>query len=358
MYGVRYVPDPTFKTAAGGQGRVIICDDKNLDRKVAVKFLQPGVDEKRILDEVRALQKIRSKHVVQMFDVTRTSPGNHMGIVQEFLPGPDLREFAKGKPTVRQYLLALYQLASGLEDVHAHGLIHRDIKPSNVRYDQEHILKIFDFGLSRPDDGNENVTQGFRGTPGYAAPELYVTGHVTFTPAIDVYAFGATALALAKGKLPSEFFETPPRAEDWTRLGFGTLPFGVPSGVAVILDQCLATAPGRRPTLRQVRECIHGHLVEGQHRALLAHVQGTVVCDSANPNVSITKNSIGAKIEVRYDGFVFSVSSVQGDCYINNAMAAVGDAIPGSCVITLGSPSLKTARLFVTIDISQPEVVS
>src|SRR5262245_20087013 len=119
MYGVRYVPDPTFKTAAGGQGSVIICDDKNLDRKVAVKFLQPGVDEKRILDEVRALQQIRSKHVVQMYDVTRTNPGNHMGIVQEFLPGPDLSGFAKSNPTIRQYLLALYQLATGVEDVHA-----------------------------------------------------------------------------------------------------------------------------------------------------------------------------------------------------------------------------------------------
>jgi eukaryotic-like serine/threonine-protein kinase len=357
MYGVRYVPDPAHKPASGGQGQVVICDDTNLERKVAVKFLQPGVDEKRIMDEVRALQTIRSKHVVQMYDVTRAQPGNFLGIVQEYLPGPDLRGFAKRKPTPREYLLVLYQLAIGLEDVHAHDQIHRDIKPSNVRYDQEHVLKIFDFGLARVDDGNDNVTHGFRGTPGYAAPELYVPGRVEFTKAVDVYAFGATALILAKGKLPAEFLENPPRAEAWSRLGFATLPFGVPPRVAAVLDRCLRTAPEARPTMREIRETLHSHLVEGRHRALLVYAKATHVCDKSAPTVKIGRASIG-EIQVHYDGFTFEITSVQGACYVNNTLATAGDVLPGSCVITLGAPDLKTARLFVTIDVSHPEVVA
>ena len=53
----------------------------------------------------------------------------------------------------------------------------------------------------------------------------------------------------------------------------------------------------------------------------------------------------------------FTITDVVGDCYINNIPAARGSRIPGSCVVTLGAPTAGK-RLFITIDVSHPEVVS
>jgi serine/threonine protein kinase len=56
-----------------------------LDRLVVVKSIKSGVDPKRILDELSALQSIRSKHVVQIYDVIWDDDGTVQAIVEEYL---------------------------------------------------------------------------------------------------------------------------------------------------------------------------------------------------------------------------------------------------------------------------------
>lgn len=53
---------------AGGMGAVQICMDSILERKVAIKFIHGSTHRRRILDELAALLKMRSKHVVQVYD--------------------------------------------------------------------------------------------------------------------------------------------------------------------------------------------------------------------------------------------------------------------------------------------------
>ena len=100
--------------------------------------------------------------------------------------------------TANEFLLTVYPIAEGIADIHAHGRVHRDIKRGNMKYDAEGCLKIFDFGMARNASVNAS-TLGLVGTRGYMAPELFdrgSDGRVSFTPAVDVFAFGATALAL------------------------------------------------------------------------------------------------------------------------------------------------------------------
>ena len=80
-----------------------------------------------------------------------------------------------------------------------------------MKLDGEGCLKIFDFGLAR--GAAVASTVGEIGTPGYMAPELFEMtsgGHVTFTKSVDVFAFGATAVALALGSVPNAMREAPP----------------------------------------------------------------------------------------------------------------------------------------------------
>ena len=61
--------EPTGHTSTGGMGEIIQCNDSHLQRRVIIKRLQEGIEERRLLDEQRALAKLRSKHVVQLYDI-------------------------------------------------------------------------------------------------------------------------------------------------------------------------------------------------------------------------------------------------------------------------------------------------
>src|SRR6266478_1420176 len=192
---------------AGGQGTVFICRDSYLDRDVAIKFLRPGGDKAALIKEVQALSSIRSKHVVQLYDVLTGESDDNVGIVLEYVPGRDLSQFQSADVTAN--LSVLYQLSCGIADIHANGIIHRDVKPKNAKFDDDGIIKLFDFSLSCSDD--EAETTAVRGTRQYRAPEFFNTPPVAFTQSVDVYAFGVAAWQLSEQGLRSELRAAPPR---------------------------------------------------------------------------------------------------------------------------------------------------
>jgi serine/threonine protein kinase len=353
IFGGRY--ETTGLEHAGGTGTVYVCKDPNLDRRVAVKFLQETAEKRRIYDEVAALQRIRSKHVIQVYDIVIEQPRNQVGVVQEYVSGSDLTAFAKAQHTTQEHLHLLFQLSCGLTDIHGQGLIHRDIKPKNIKIDDEGIVKIFDFDLTRlVDDAN---TSGFRGTPGYAAPELFVAGPVSFTKAVDAYAFGATALFCVSGTVPPELLEIPPDPEAWRNgHSFSQLQVAIPADIAALLDQCLSKNPTARPDLTLVNNVVSKHLLRDQHRALFVFQGQGRLLDSSSKFVDLSRPGTGT-IRISYDGIRFYVAHTTGDVFINNSPASTGSEIVGSCVITIGAPSLGQRRDFITMDISHPEVV-
>ena len=70
------------------------------------------------------------------------------------------------------------------------GIFHGDIKPGNVLVDVDGQVKVLDFGVAV--SGTDGV-KGFRGTPGFAAPELLRGERAS--AASDVYGLGATLYA-------------------------------------------------------------------------------------------------------------------------------------------------------------------
>lgn len=334
----------------GGMSSVYPYKDQYLERKVALKIIPPGPNARRIQDELEALFKLRSKHVVQVYDVARDS--DSIGIVQEFIDGVDLFSDQHAPNTCEAYLRMIWQIASGIADIHAAGIIHRDIKPNNMKVDQEGILKIFDFGLAR-DEGVNAATVGFVGTHGFAAPELY-SSQVSFTPSVDVFAFGATALYLGMRNLPAELKSPPPAAIE--KNPFSSLPFGLPESVAEVLFQCLELNPSLRPTMSTVKLTVEKHLLYDRHRALVVNGPAASYLDCNNRTVELKYGDYGS-IRIEYDGFSFVVTSSSGNVYLNNRPANVGDYLPGSCVLTLGEPALKSNRAYVTFDLSNPGIV-
>ena len=346
---------PTGTTFDGGMSDAILCDDLHLERKVVIKTLKNGVDTSRLLDELAALQSIRSKHVVQIFDVIRNLDGTVAAIVQEYIPGNDLTKLSPPS-TADEVLKVLYPIAEGIQDIHSHGRIHRDIKRQNMKYDAEGCLKIFDFGLARDESGAS--TEGSKGTPGYMAPELFESTKsktVTFSSAIDVFAFASTALAILLGKVPNGLRATPPSLP-CTEADFTKLAVKLPADVANELNRCLSASPKDRPKMRQIAEILALHLLRDQHRALLVTGGTTYTLDASQKAVELAVKDRGT-IHLSYDGLRFVVTHVGGDVSINNMAISNGFVLPGSCVIVLGSPDLGSRRIFITVDVSHPEVV-
>lgn len=332
-----------------------VCIDEHLDRPVLIKRLQSGVNESRLLDEIAALTAIRSKHVVEIFDVLRDRGGHIIGIVEDYISGPDLNSQLPIK-AADEFLRVTYAIACGISDIHEKGRVHRDIKPSNMKFDNEGCLKIFDFGLSRSDDLDAK-TVGTVGTIGYLAPELCVADEeeIAFSQPVDVYAFGATALKMMRGTLPSQLRRTPPILP-CTDADFNNSLLNLPKRIADLLNACLDADPDQRPTMSLVRDEIAAHLLRDKHRATLVLGNSVHVLDATNRTARIGAGSLGS-IDIRYDGLQFLVVAISGDVTINNSALRLNQALPGACVVTLGDPSLLWNRRYITVDISHPEVV-
>ena len=346
----RYKPDGSG--GSGGFSDVFFCDDTHLDRKVAIKTIKELSELDRLKDEISALMKLRSKHVVQVFDIIEDEIGS-FAIVMEFIDGKDLFSLNFDSLSPEKLLKILWQIASGISDIHSAGLIHRDIKPNNMKLDAEGILKIFDFGLAR-NIGEDAKTVGFKGTLGFSAPEQFENDEVSFTSAIDVYAFGATALYLATQDLPTELRHVPP------------LP--IPRGAFIcellkeyprlikIFKKCLSSDPRKRPLMKDVRDEISKYLLFDKHQALAVLNGKQHILNSGARTAKVALERIGS-FELYYNGLDFVIQNASGEVYVNNIPIERGGKIPKACVVGIGGIHRHySERIFVTFDVSNPEV--
>lgn len=339
------------KVLSGGMSAVYPCTDNILERKVAVKVMQDSAEARRLVDEISALLKLRSKHVVQVYDILRLDAGT-IGIVQEFIEGTDLFDESTKAASPEALYKQLWQIASGIADIHDAGVIHRDIKLNNMKLDSECIIKIFDFGLAR-DEGPAASTVGFTGTKWFAAPELYGT-NVKFSVAVDTYAFGVCATYLIARNLPGQLGQQPPMAMP---AGYLNAASGaVAPDIISLVEACLATVPIDRPSMQQVRDALAKHLLFDRHQALVVYQGHASFLNASNRMVSARLSGMGS-ITIIYDGMDFVVADVQGDVFINYGKTVKGQALPGSCVVALGGPDKGASRRYVTFDLASPEVV-
>mmetsp|Transcript_2579 Transcript_2579/g.8095 ORF Transcript_2579/g.8095 Transcript_2579/m.8095 type:complete len:627 (+) Transcript_2579:87-1967(+) len=94
------------------------------------------------------------------------------------------------------------QAARGLAWLHGMGILHRDIKLNNILYDNEHHIKVCDFGLAQFEaqhDSDSSKATGLRGSPFKMAPELFKDG-TTPTAKSDVWSFAVTLWEMLKSE--------------------------------------------------------------------------------------------------------------------------------------------------------------
>jgi eukaryotic-like serine/threonine-protein kinase len=204
---------------AGGMGVVYKAYDEQLEREVALKLLSPGLlaDEtarKRFRKEALALARLNHPNIAMVFEFG--TEGGTDFLITEFIPGIALNTKLSGGPLETSEVIRLgIQLATGLAEAHAQGLIHRDLKPGNLQVTPDGRLKILDFGLAqlvpRANDNDVTVsmtrTPDLAGTLPYMAPEQ-LRGE-TADARTDIWAAGAVLYEMATGKGPFSQPSTP-----------------------------------------------------------------------------------------------------------------------------------------------------
>ncbi|HWB80923.1 MAG TPA: serine/threonine-protein kinase [Nannocystaceae bacterium] len=209
------------RLGAGGMGVVYAAFDAELDRRVAIKLLFAGADDRgRLAREAQIMARLNHPNVAQIYEVGRHGDGTY--VAMEHVRGRTLRAWATQRdPTLRERLSALVQAGRGLAAAHAAGVIHRDFKPDNVMMGDDGRVRVLDFGLAYDlgtdepslDDasGRDHATLDSRrptvrstatraGTPAYMAPEQW-RGE-TIDARADVYAFCLTAWEILTGRRP------------------------------------------------------------------------------------------------------------------------------------------------------------
>lgn len=283
------------RLGVGGMGVVFEAVDTTLDRRVALKVISPHIadDESfraRFTHEARAQASLDSPHVVAVY--AHGDVDGRLYIATQLVPDGDLGALiaAFGAPPVRTALDIIAQVASGLADAHASGLVHRDIKPPNVllrRRGNALSAYLADFGIARQVDADHSLTTAGQtiGTPTFMAPELH-TGAPSGV-ASDVYSLGCLMWATLSGHAPyggtSDFqivtahFEQP-------------IPQLVPAhdplvdSVNRVLRTAMAKQPGDRyASAAAMRDDLHAALRIPDQGAAAAGPSGPPVRSSSTP---------------------------------------------------------------------------
>ena len=161
----------------GGMGVVYRATQVRLERVVALKVIAPELASdpafrERFQREARLLASVDDPNVVPVYEADEAE--DQLFLSMRWIDGGDLADEIAGtgglEPDRAQQMLA--QVASGLDAVHAHGLIHGDLKPANMLIEHRSAGSdrafLSDFGAGRSLEAT--ATGNWLGTVDYVRP--------------------------------------------------------------------------------------------------------------------------------------------------------------------------------------------
>jgi serine/threonine protein kinase len=246
----------------GGMGAVYYAYHSGIDRRVALKILQPNIalSDEHVVElferEAKLAGRLSHENIVDVNDAGRTDEGIAY-IVMEWLEGRTLDEellrqgwfgFGRAAGIARQ-------IAAALGEAHRKHVIHRDLKPGNIMLidspgGRDHV-KVLDFGIGKAlgETMASSMVSTVVGTPHYASPEqLTVGGRIDGRS--DIYSLGVILYRMLGGRPP---FNSPSMGEviqmqlTAEPAPLFTLRPETPPAVERLVTSMLAKNPARRP---------------------------------------------------------------------------------------------------------------
>jgi serine/threonine protein kinase len=190
------------RLGSGGMSAVTLAEDTVLGRRVALKRMSGGQEDRgllRLRREALIGASISHPHLVSIYDTVTTDEGDDV-IVMEYVEGETLREALRrrGRLPPSDVLRICTGVGSALDAIHRNGIVHRDVKPGNILLGKDGAVKLADLGIASAADRTRITTAGaVLGTFSYMAPEQLEGSEPT--PAVDIYALSAVAFEALSG---------------------------------------------------------------------------------------------------------------------------------------------------------------
>lgn len=242
-------------------GLVYKATDTRLDRAVAIKAINRAKLSRhgtadRLREEALTAASLDHPFICRIYELIEE--GNETYIVMEFVEGETLATMMqRGHLALAETVRLFSEIAEGLANAHARGLVHRDIKPSNVMVTPHGHVKLLDFGIAQPDvaSGPEADTKtsadaqaGRGGTPQYMSPEQ-ATG-APITARADLFSLGVALYECLSGRLPFEGttdYDYVHHLIASTPRPLHKLAPDAPDDLVQLVEQCLERTPAHRP---------------------------------------------------------------------------------------------------------------
>jgi len=199
---------------AGGIGEVFRARDTKVGRTVALKIVGPPVADDpaalaRLLEDAAVASRLSHPNIATLWDVGEADGRTYLSY--EFVAGRRLREEAGGAVmNPRRALDLAIQIADGVADAHALGLIHGDLRPDTVMVTTKGSAKILDFGMAPWTRGGALRAVAARNPDALPADAIHVLAYLSPEQAVgsavdartDVFTLGTIVYELVTGRSP------------------------------------------------------------------------------------------------------------------------------------------------------------
>ncbi len=337
--------------AVGGMGAVFAATQERPERRVALKLLQPGLIgesmRRRFELEAEVLGRLHHPGIAAVHGAGEVDLGYgpQPYLVMEFVDGRELGRFAaEERPSLRERIGLVLDIAEAMAHAHQQGVIHRDLKPANILVecvDGRPRPRVVDFGIARMAERSEGESRAMTmegqllGTLGAMSPEQAVGDPRGIDTRTDVYALGALAYEFWVGRPPIDLDglsfpkaleairETEPRRA-------GALVGALRGDLETILEKALSKEPARRyASANEFAADLRRHLADEpvlarpasatyrvgrfarRHRMAVAAVVGVVAASLGGTVWALRERDAALEAESRATGLLAEVSAAR-----------------------------------------------
>ena len=198
----------------GSFGKVYLSEEIKSNNKVVIKSIDirsmSEIQRNLIINEIKIMKKLNHFNVIKYIDFIHDKKNYFYFIIMEYANKGDLSNIIFEKKNLKtnfnekEILSIFIQIVNGLKYIHFNKIIHRDLKSQNIfllkTKNNNLIIKLGDFGISKILNNTLNNASTIIGTPFYFSPEI-INGE-KYDYKSDLWSLGIILYQMMTLKLP------------------------------------------------------------------------------------------------------------------------------------------------------------